>query len=64
VEGVRRALLGPSSASRLLQGWQPAELILALLASTVLLGGLAQVLFTWNERRARRLGRYDQTTGF
>jgi ABC-2 type transport system permease protein len=64
VEGVRRALLGPSSASHLLRTWQPAELTLALLGSTVVLGALAQVLFAWNESRARRLGRYDQTTGF
>jgi len=53
---------GPGSAFLLLHpSWQPAERTLALLSSTVLLGGLAQVLFSWNERRARRRCWYNPT---
>ena len=65
MEGVRRAVLGEESAKLSgMSGWDHGSLALALTVSTAVLALLAQVIFRWGERRARRLGRYDQTTGF
>jgi ABC-2 type transport system permease protein len=64
LEGVRRALLGDAAAQPALRAWTHADLALALAASTLGLAVLAQAVFRWGERRARRLGRFDQTTGF
>jgi ABC-2 type transport system permease protein len=63
LEGMRRALTSPGT--RLTLGnWQHAELSLALLAGTLALVVVGQFVFRWGERRAQRLGRFDQTTGF
>jgi ABC-2 type transport system permease protein len=64
LEGVRRSILGPRDDGLPLAVWSHGELALALLASTVVLVALAQVVFRWGERRAQRLGRFDQTTGY
>jgi ABC-2 type transport system permease protein len=63
LEGVRRAVLGPRGASAL-PDWGHGGLALALAAGTAGLVLLAQVVFRWGERRAQRLGRFDQTTGY
>jgi ABC-2 type transport system permease protein len=63
MEGVRRSLLGANGGVQM-AGWDQASLALALVGGTAVLAVLAQVVFRWGERRAQRLGRYDQTTGF
>ena len=64
LEGVRRSMLGPRDDGSPLAAWSHGELAVALLASTLVLMALAQVVFRWGERRAQRLGRFDQTTGY
>jgi ABC-2 type transport system permease protein len=64
LEGMRRALLGKGGSSPSLARWDHAELALLLALSTLGLALLAQVVFRWGERRASRLGRFDQTTGY
>jgi ABC-2 type transport system permease protein len=64
LEGVRRALLGPGEMPSPLSGWGCGQVALALLASTLALAGVARWWFAWNERRAWRLGRFDDTTGY
>jgi ABC-2 type transport system permease protein len=64
LEGMRRALLGPEAAQSTLADWSFADLALALAGSTLALVILSQVVFRWGERRASRLGRFDQTTGY
>jgi ABC-2 type transport system permease protein len=64
MEGTRRALLGPQPGTGPLADWTQPQLAGTLLAGTVALMVLAEVVFRASERRARRLGRYDQTTGF
>jgi hypothetical protein len=64
LEGVRRSLLGRRDDGSPLSEWSHGELALALLASTLVLMALAQFVFRWGERRAQRLGRFDQTTGY
>lgn len=66
LEGVRRSLLGNPSEAMLqssLNSWTHPQLVLALLASTVLLGVFQHYFFGWSERRAWRLGRIEETTG-
>jgi ABC-2 type transport system permease protein len=63
MEGVRRSLLGPNAGEQMAR-WDQPSLALALVGGTAVLAVLAQVVFRWGERRAQRLGRYDQTTGF
>ncbi len=64
LEGVRRTLLGPQAGSTLLAGWSDGELAGILAVGTAVLLVLAHLFFRWSERRASRLGRYDQTTGY
>jgi ABC-2 type transport system permease protein len=64
LEGIRRALLGPAVQQSLLSDWDHPYLALALAASTLVLTITAHCFFRWGERRARRLGHYDETSGF
>jgi ABC-2 type transport system permease protein len=64
LEGVRRALLGPAGASEPLRHLGHGELVAILAATTLALMVLAALVFRWGERRAQRLGRFDQTTGY
>jgi ABC-2 type transport system permease protein len=64
LEGMRRALLGPKAAQETLAGWSHCDLAWALAASTLALVILSQLVFRWGERRAQRLGRFDQTSGY
>jgi ABC-2 type transport system permease protein len=64
LEGVRRSLLGAADRPSPLHDWPHSELALAMLTGTVALAVVAQMVFRWGERRAQRLGRFDQTTGF
>ncbi|MCS6851700.1 MAG: ABC transporter permease [Gemmataceae bacterium] len=63
LEGVRRALMGGTTFGRALEGWSHGDLVSALLLSTALLLVVAHAVFRWNEQRAWRQGRVDQTTG-
>jgi ABC-2 type transport system permease protein len=63
LEGVRRALLGPSELPSPLSSWDQGALALALAASTALLTVAAVVVFRWGERRAWRLGRIEESSG-
>jgi ABC-2 type transport system permease protein len=63
LEGMRRALLGPSHLPSPLNDLGNGQLALILMCTTLALGGLAYWLFHWSERRAWYLGRFDQTTG-
>jgi ABC-2 type transport system permease protein len=64
VEGVRQALLGEDPNYSLVQGWGHAGLAGVIACGTAGMLGLAHLFFRWSERRASRLGRYDQTTGY
>jgi ABC-2 type transport system permease protein len=67
LEGMRRSLLGPSDAEQLpspLASWEHEGLALWLAVSTLVLWGVAQVVFHWAERRAWRRGKLDETSGF
>lgn len=63
LEGMRRAILGPSELPTPLSSWGHPELALALAVSTAVLSAAAVVVFRWGERRAWRLGRIEETTG-
>jgi ABC-2 type transport system permease protein len=63
MEGIRRSVLGENGGVQM-AGWGHVSLALTLLGGTAALAVLARVVFRWGERRAQRLGRYDQTTGF
>jgi ABC-2 type transport system permease protein len=65
LEGVRRAILGPQvGISPTLARCGDGALALMLCGSTLVLVVLALLVFRWGERRAQRLGRFDQTTGY
>jgi ABC-2 type transport system permease protein len=64
LEGVRRSLLGTAGRQSPLSDWSHVDLALAMLSGTLVLAVVAQIVFRWGERRAQRLGRFDQTTGF
>jgi ABC-2 type transport system permease protein len=64
LEGMRSSLLGPSALSAPLDGWSPGQLALALLVSSAGLCVLAAVVFRLSERRAWRLGKFDEATGY
>jgi ABC-2 type transport system permease protein len=64
LEGMRRALLQPSELSAPLHTWGPEQLALALFVSTLTLSIFAHFFFHWCLRRAWRLGRFDQATGY
>jgi ABC-2 type transport system permease protein len=63
LEGMRRALLGPSELPSPLSGFDHARLGLALAGSGIALAIIAVLFFRWCALRAWRLGRYDETTG-
>jgi ABC-2 type transport system permease protein len=62
-EGLRRFLLGEGASARL-SAWSDGTLFLALLASTVGFAFASRWGYLALERRARQLGRLDQTTMF
>lgn len=64
LEGMRRALLGPSEVPSPLAGWGHGQLALALLLSTAALVTVAHFFFRWSERRAWRVGNFDKATGY
>jgi ABC-2 type transport system permease protein len=67
LEGMRRTLLGWSDAEQLpspLGRWDHQPLALWLAVSTVVLSAAAIGFFRWSERRAWRLGRLDETSGW
>lgn len=63
LEGMRRALIGYDEMDSLLDAWATGELALALLVSTAGLCLVSHFFFRWSERRAWRLGKYDETSG-
>jgi ABC-2 type transport system permease protein len=63
LEGMRRALLGSTELQSPLSQWTHGHLALALSASTYLLVLVGQAFFRWSERRAWRLGRFDESSG-
>jgi ABC-2 type transport system permease protein len=63
LEGMRRALLGPGGLPSPLDKWDHSHLAMALATSTAALTLAAQFFFGWSERRAWRLGRYDEILG-
>jgi ABC-2 type transport system permease protein len=64
VEGMRRTLMGSTASATFLDGWSHLHLAAMLLVTMAALVVVAQAFFRWSEERARRLGRYDQTTGY
>lgn len=60
LEGMRRALLGPGESHSPLGAWSQPQLALLLAAGTVALWVVADRFFRWGERRAWRLGRFDE----
>jgi len=62
-EALRRFLLGHGS-SALLDAWSDGALVLWLFATTLIFGVAAHLAYLGLERRARQLGRLDQTTLF
>ena len=62
-EALRRFLLGHGSSARL-GAWSDGALMLWLLATTLLFSVAAHLAYLGLERRARQLGRLDQTTLF
>jgi ABC-2 type transport system permease protein len=80
LEGMRRSLLGVeqlnamrsemlhrmagSEAAPVLNGWSSAQLAAALAVSTFVLAVVAHYFFAWCERRAWRLGKYDERSGW
>jgi ABC-2 type transport system permease protein len=63
LEGMRRSLLGPPGPDAALGTWGQPQLALALVAGSATLAALAHLVFGWGERRAWRLGRYDEVLG-
>jgi ABC-2 type transport system permease protein len=64
LEGMRRALIGRSSLPPPLEDLGQAGLAVFLGGTSLLLGIAAVLFFRWGERRAWRLGKFDETTGF
>jgi ABC-2 type transport system permease protein len=62
-ESLRRFLLGHGSSQRL-SGWSDGAMLLALIVTTVVFSFLSRWGYLALERRARQLGRLDQTTMF
>ena len=62
-EALRRFLLGRGASARL-DAWSDGALLGALAVSTVVFAVAAHLGYLALERRARRLGRLDQTTVF
>jgi ABC-2 type transport system permease protein len=63
LEGMRRSLLDRQGIPSSLPDWSMSELMLALGASTLVLGIAGHLSYCWCENRAWRLGRFDVTTG-
>lgn len=68
LEGMRRALTGmPAPDSPLgtspLAAWSNAELLWALMGTTLLLGAVAQWFYQWSVQRAWRNGKIEETSG-
>jgi ABC-2 type transport system permease protein len=63
LEGMRRALLSTNAPPSPMSGMDHVELTSALLASTLTLGVAGLMFFRWSERRACRLGRFDEVVG-
>lgn len=63
LEGMRRTLMSGGTMSSQLTAWQRSEIALALACGTAVLCVAAHFFFRWSERRAWRLGRYDETSG-
>jgi ABC-2 type transport system permease protein len=63
LEGMRRSLLSTVEPRSPMHGMDHAELALTLLASTLLLAIVGLAFFRWSERRASRLGRFDEVVG-
>jgi ABC-2 type transport system permease protein len=59
MEGMRRALLGPGRGATL-GDIGDTQILLALLLSTLMLIAVSLVFFHWSERRAWRLGYFDE----
>lgn len=70
LEGMRRALLGPSDLPGplgqppLLSSLTAEQIALRLVLSTVALVVAGHFFFAWSERQAWRKGKFDETTGF
>ena len=62
-EALRRFLLGHGASARL-QSWSDPALLGALLVTTIVFAVVSQFGYRALERRARRLGRIDQTSLF
>jgi ABC-2 type transport system permease protein len=65
LEGMRRALMGPVP-ERLrgpLSDWSNAALALTLCATTAVLVFVAQLFWSWSERRAWKLGKLEENAG-
>ena len=62
-EALRRFLLG-ASATKVFAAWSDAQLVMALLVSTIVTAIVSVWAFHALERRARKLGRLDHSTLF
>lgn len=63
LEGMRRALTGPSAVDSPLAGWSNWELLGLLTVSTVALTVGSQAYYRYAVRRAWRLGKLEETSG-
>lgn len=63
LEGMRRTLTSAGTLESQLTAWPIGDIALAMLCGTAVLCAAAHCFFHWSERRAWRLGRYDETSG-
>jgi len=63
LEGMRRALLSTNEPASPMSALDHGQIALALFASTLTLAIFGTVFFRWSERRAWRLGRFDEVVG-
>lgn len=63
LEGMRRSLLGVDTLGTPFASWGQGHIALALGGSTLVLAACTHYFFGWSERRAWRLGRYDESSG-
>ena len=59
-ESLRRFLLG-ASATKVFAAWSDAQLVMALVVTTIITASVSVWAFQALERRARRLGRLDHS---
>src|SRR5262249_12685783 len=64
LEGMRRALLGRHTLPPPFEDLNPGGLAGLLAFTGLVLAAIAFLFFRWCERRAWRLGKFDETTGF